>query len=182
MAAVLESVSQSVSGAAVRSTTLRVTVPDACRKWARASGVPLHALLQRFVDLGTAVLEVVPLGSGVPPTVPQLLSAVSVAAPDPTARTAPQDALSDEFRAPVLMPSSELAALRSGDAIESCPVVFSRLRSYAAACHLIHTRRDVAYLVYLVASYAVSIGVPGGVADAVARRAVAPLGVLSEPS
>ena len=48
--------------------------------------------------------------------------------------------------------------------------------------HLIHTRRDVAYLVYLVASYAVSIGVPGGVADAVARRAVAPLGVLSEPS
>ena len=168
--------------AGVRSTTLRVTVPDACRKWARASGVPLHALLQRFVDLGTAVLEVVPLASGVPPTVPQLLSAVSVAAPDSTARTAPRDALSDEFRAPVLMPSSELAALRSGDAIESCPVVFSRLRSYAAACHLIHTRRDVAYLVYLVASYAVSIGVPGGVADAVARRAVAPLGVLSEPS
>ena len=134
----------------MRSTTLRVTVPDACRKWARASGVPLHALLQRFVDLGTAVLEVVPLGSGVPPTVPQLLSAVSVAAPDSTARTAPSDALSDEFRAPVLMPSSELAALRSGDAIESCPVVFARLRSYAAACHLIHTRRDVAYLVYLV--------------------------------
>ena len=165
-----------------RSTTLRVIVPDACRKWARASGVPLHVLLQRFVALGAAVLEIVPLGSGVPPTVPQLLSAVSVVAPDPTARTAPSDGLADQFRAPLLMPSSELAALRSGDPIEACPVVFSRLRSYAAACYLIHTRRDVSYLVYLVASYAVSIGVPGAVADVVAHRAVAPLGVLSEPS
>ena len=76
--------------------------------------------------------------------------------------------------------SSELAALRAGAAIEACPLVFSRLRAYAAACYLIHTRRDVPYLVYLVASYAVSIGVPAGAAEAVAGSVVEPLGVLSE--
>ena len=166
-----------------RRTTARLLVPDECRKWARASGVPLHDLLQCFVDLGASVLELIPVGSGVVPSLAQLLSVVSVVPPDsPLAdrSTRPSELLVAPSVVPLDLPFSELAALRSGTPIEACPVVFSRLRSYAAACHLIHTRRDVPHLLYLVASYAVSIGVPGAVADVVARRAVAPLGVLPE--
>lgn len=65
-----------------RRTTARLLVPDECRKWARASGVPLHDLLQCFVDLGASVLELIPVGSGVVPSLAQLLSVVSVVPPD----------------------------------------------------------------------------------------------------
>lgn len=155
-----------------RPTTVRLMVPDRCRRWARASGVPLHALLQSLVDFSGAVLDVVPVSAAGPPTPSQLLSAVSVLAPDPAPGSGSSALPSQLLGTGAIVPFRELAALRAGGDLRACPLLLSRLRSYAAASRLVHAGLGADDHVHLVAAYAVAVGVPRDLAGRVARAAV----------
>ena len=159
-----------------RPTTVRLMVPDRCRQWARASGVPLHALLQSLVDFGGSVLDVVPPSAAGVPSPLRLLSAVSVLAPDPAHGTGASALPAELLGAGALVPSRELAALGADGDPRACPVLLSRLRSYAAASSLVHPDLGSHDHVHLVAAYAVAIGVPRNISGRVARVVVDLLG------
>ena len=151
-----------------RPTTVRLMVPDRCRRWAHASGVPLHVLLQSLVEFSGAVLDVVPVSSAGAPTPSQLLSAVSVLAPAPARGSGPSALSSQLLGDAAAVPSPELAALSAGADPRACPVLLSRLRSYAAASRLVHPGIGGDDHIHLVAAYAVAVGVPRDLAGRVA--------------
>ena len=140
-----------------RATTVRILVPNRCRRWARASRVPLHDLLQSLVDFGALVLDVLPASLACLPRPAHMLSAVSILSLDPHPGTGDQ------------LPADERAALGAGRGIDGCPKAYARLRAYAASCLLVHPDLAAANLAYLVTGYALSIGVPASAADAAAQ-------------
>ena len=147
-------------------------VPDRCRRWARASGVPLHALLQSLVDFSGAVLDVLPASDAGPPSPLQLLSAVSVRAPNLAQQMGSSVLPSQLLGSGDLVPFRELAALPADGDLRACPVLLARLRSYAAAGVLVHPDLGAHDRVHLVAAYAVALGVPQDLAGRVARVVV----------
>ena len=153
-----------------RSTTVRILVPNRCRRWARASQVPLHDLLQSLVDFGALVLDVLPASPGGSPRPAHLLSAVSILSLDPHPGTGDQ------------LPADERAALGAGRGIDGCPKAYARLRAYAASCLLVHPDLAAANLAYLVTGYALSIGVPPSAADAAAQAVAGALDIGSPGS
>ena len=148
-----------------RGVTARLIVSDQCRSWARRRRVPLHDLLQRFVDLGASVCELLPPSHTGLPTVSSMLAAAAV----------PADAAGSLAGSPdaSMPPPHELDNVRLTHDLEGAPLLAARLRTYAAACGAVHPHLKLADHEFLVAGYAVSLAVPADAAVAVARLAVA---------
>ena len=155
-----------------RRVSYALSVPSACRLWARSRRLPLRDLLQQFVLLGAHLVESLPPGVRHVPSAVDLLAAASV----------PRDAelvLSGQSDAAAASSSrvvSNAGALPGGGgpapAGDPAASLALRLRSYAMSCRAVHSDLDAPQLVYMVAAYAVALGVPAESAAASAEAAV----------
>ena len=168
-----------------RPSTYSLLVPPACRSWARSRRIPLPHLLQEFVALGAHVIELLPPTVTDLPSALELLAAASVPTPDEPvlfgdAHGAPSDrpsVQSSRSAVPAVGASSSAgdgseSASGNGAPSDQVSGFARRLHSYGMSCRAVHPDIDADRLVYLVAAYAIALGVPAESSAACAELAL----------